>query len=189
MSMAKGLSRSLRGSLRSGVSSILFVLLYGQPPCLAYAARSKRRRVAQPVERLSTASVVPGSYETGARQTASQHTPHPASLLRQRAHIIERSHLSRGCVPNFSRPAGASSKLDVSAYAQQREPRECAKRIGTINTSVANKCQRRSVTPGQPSSTRQHCLSVLFSGRPRDAAFVSPDAQRTPQNRRATARG
>ena len=34
MSMANGLSRSLRvrGSLRSGVSSILFVLLYGQRP-------------------------------------------------------------------------------------------------------------------------------------------------------------
>ena len=59
--MANGLSRSLRGSLRSGVSSILFVWWYGQASYLAYAARSVRRLIARPVERLSTARVVPGS--------------------------------------------------------------------------------------------------------------------------------
>ena len=185
--MAKGLSRSLRGSLRSGVSSILFVLLYGQPPCLAYDARSVRRLVAQPVEGLSTARVVPGSMNRRAdkqlRSTPRTRRFFCASVRISLKAAIEASGGELRAKESLPLLSSSTSACRTCVRARTNQTRAGRTRW---NKNSHRRLPTSANAAALDASRQQHktSLSVLFSGRPRDAAFISPDAQRTPRTPR-----
>ena len=149
---------------------------------LAYAARSKRRLFVQPVERLSTASVVPGSMKQARGQTASQHHTRTTCRLHQRARIIERCDRSLG--PRILRAKNVGHVLHQAKSACRTCVRARTNETRAGRTRWNKNSHRRLPTSANAAaldaSRQQHktSLSVLFSGRPRDAPFVSPDAQR-----------
>ena len=133
-----------------GGQLLLFCLLYGQRPCLAYAARSKRRLVIQPVRRLSTASVVPGSMKQ-ARRANSFAASYPNNLPLAPAYPYHSKVRSKPRAANFASefcwPCFASSKVCVSpAYARARTRRESwtYALVKEFTPPVAAECQRRS---------------------------------------------